>query len=197
VISEIKPEADMALDPAYRKITADEFLAIDFGTDRRFELEDGVIVMMAGGGAAHAHVQMNISSYLRVVLRGSGCRPYGPDMGVRVSEFQVRYPDVSIYCDEPTKRDNDVLKAFDNPAAVFEVLSPSTTTKDQGQKLAEYRTLDSVQTIVFVDPENELTRIIQRLGPDSWRDDMFAQPHDVDLPSLNITIPHAEIFARD
>jgi Uma2 family endonuclease len=187
----------MALDPAYRKITAEEFLAIDFGTDRRFELDDGVIVMMSGGSAAHALVQMNISSYLRVALRGTACRPYGPDMGVKISEFQVRYPDVSIYCGQPSNHENDELKAFENPTVVFEVLSPSTTTKDQGQKLEEYRTLKSIETIVFVDPENELTRIIQRLGPESWRDDMFAQPHNVELPSLGIAIPHQEIFARD
>lgn len=118
-------------------------------------------------------------------------------MGVKVSEYQVRFPDVSIYCGPPGKHENDEMKAFDDPVAVFEVLSPSTTTLDQGQKLEEYRSLKSMQTIVFVDPDNELTRIIQRLGPESWRDDMFAQPHDVELPALEISIPHREIFARD
>ena len=44
----------MRLDPAYRKITADEFLAMDFGTDRKFELDDGVIVMMTGGTEPHS-----------------------------------------------------------------------------------------------------------------------------------------------
>jgi len=44
----------MRPDPAYRKITADEFLAMEFGTDRKFELADGVIVMMAGGTEPHA-----------------------------------------------------------------------------------------------------------------------------------------------
>ena len=38
---------------------------------------------------------------------------------------------------------------------------------------------------------------MQRLGPMSWRDDMFSQPHDIELPSLGIVLPHVEVFARD
>ena len=70
---------------------------MDFGTDRQFELHAGVIYMMTGGSERHAWVQGNIHSWLRARLRGSGCRPYGPDMGVRVSDTDVRYPDVSVY----------------------------------------------------------------------------------------------------
>ncbi|MDB5694961.1 MAG: hypothetical protein JWN21_504, partial [Sphingomonas bacterium] len=55
----------MRTDPAYRKITADEFLAMDFGTDKRFELADGVIVMMTGGTVAHSWVKGNIYAWLR------------------------------------------------------------------------------------------------------------------------------------
>ena len=88
-------------------------------------------------------------------------------------------------------------RAFDDPVVIVEVLSPSTSRIDENDKLASYRTLPSVDTIVFVDPERELSRVVQRLGPTSWRDDLFAQPHDVDLPSLNVTLPHDEIFARD
>ncbi len=186
----------MRADPAYRKITADEFLAMDFGTDRRFELEDGVIVMMGGGTEPHAWVQQNILFFLRGKLRGSHCRPYGPDMAVRVSDTNIRYPDVSIYCDkgprEPFSRDT----ALTDPAVIIEVLSPNTTTLDQGTKLEEYKLLPSVRTIGFVDPVNELVRTEERAGPASWLVQMFAA-RDLEIPSLNLTIPHAEIFARD
>ena len=43
----------MRHDPVYRPITADEFLEMDFGTDKRFELHRGVIYMMAGGSEPH------------------------------------------------------------------------------------------------------------------------------------------------
>ncbi|MBO9714287.1 Uma2 family endonuclease [Sphingomonas sp.] len=185
----------MRADPAYRKITADEFLEIDFGTDRKFELEDGVIVMMTGGTEAHAWVQGNIFAWLRTRLKGSGCRPYGSEMAVRVSETDVRYPDISIYCgprDAVTE-----AKSLSDPVVIIEVLSPSTTTLDQGTKLEEYRRIASVRTIAFVDPINEMCRTFERQSENGWHDHMFSGRGGIAIPALDLTIPHDEIFARD
>ncbi|HEX8485531.1 Uma2 family endonuclease [Sphingomonas sp.] len=187
----------MRKDPLYQPITVAEFLAIDFPSDRKFELVDGVIRMMTGGTPAHARVATNILVFLANKLRGTGCRPYNSDMGVQVTETNVRYPDVSIYCGNPATPEREQQLVFTDPVVVIEVLSASTVRVDEGAKLVEYRDLPSIQTIVFVDPQNEVSRVIQRLGPTAWRDDLFAQPHDVALPSLGIDIPHTEMFARD
>ncbi|KQT31910.1 hypothetical protein ASG29_08495 [Sphingomonas sp. Leaf412] len=186
----------MASDPRYQPITVDEFLAMDFGSDRKFELCDGIIRMMTGGSDKHAHVAGNIYYTLRVKLRGSGRRPYNSDMGIRVSDHGVRYPDISIIC-RPDWETAPEAKAFDDPVVIVEVLSPSTTALDQGTKLEEYRDLSSVDTIVFIDPINRLTRCFQRESPTSWMDNTFAAPHDVHLPILGITLTEEEIFARD
>lgn len=187
----------MQLVPAFEPITADQFLAMDFGSDRKFELVDGVIRMMTRGTSTHALVAVNILSFLRTKLRGSGCRPYGSDMAVRVDETNIRYPDVSVYCGDPAARDKPEVLSFTDPSVVFEILSPSIRRVDQDDKLREYRAIPSVETIALVDTQSELSRVHQRLGPASWRDDMFAQPHDIELPSLGIVLPHAEMFARD
>ena len=187
----------MRRDPAYRPITVDEFLAIDFGTDKKFELVNGVIQMMTGGTSLHAHVAGNIYHALRTKLRGSGCTPFNSDMGVQIDETNIRYPDVSVFCGSPMAFGKPAVLSLPDPRVVFEVLSPTTSSFDQGTKLEEYRQLSSIDTVVFIDPVNELTRLFQRLGPSSWRDDMFAQPHDAVLPILGITLLHAEIFARD
>lgn len=187
----------MRADPAYRKITADEFLEMDFGTDKKFELHDGVIYMMTGGTEAHAWVQGNIFTWLRQTLRGTGCRPYGSDMAVRIGETDARYPDISIYCDQPPRDELLQAKVLSDPRVIIEVLSPSTTQFDQGTKLDEYKSLMSVRTIAFVDPVNELCRSLERQGPQSWLDQMFSGERGIPLPTLGLTIPHAEIFARD
>ena len=187
----------MRSEPFYQPITVDQFLKINFPSGRKYELVDGVIRMMTGGTPAHARASANIVAYLREKLRGTGCRAYGSDMGVRVGENDARYPDVSVYCGNPASPEAEKQLLFTDPVAIFEVLSPSTSKADQNEKLGEYREIASLQTVVFVDPDNELTRVVQRLGPTSWRDDLFAQPHDVELPSLNVTIPHGEMFARD
>ncbi len=187
----------MRPDPAYRKITADEFLAMDFGTDKRFELEDGVIVMMAGGTEAHAWVQLNILSWLRQRLRGTSCRPYGPDMAMQISETEIRYPDISIYCDQPPRDELADRRKLSDPRVVIEVLSPSTTQLDQGTKLEEYKSIASIRTIAFVDPINEMCRTVERQGPYGWMDSVFSGQTGIVIPSIDLLIPHVEIFAQD
>jgi Uma2 family endonuclease len=187
----------MATDPRYRKLTVDEFLAMDFGPDKRLELVDGVIYAMTGGTEPHSRIAGNILAYLRYALKGSGCRAYGSDMGLKTNETTTRYPDVTIYCDKPFRPENADASVLENPRVIFEILSRSTAAVDQGTKLHEYEDLDSLDTLVFIDPHAETVRVAQRLGPQSWRNELKGQPIDVELPSLGITIPKAEIFSKD
>ena len=184
----------MATLPDYPLLTADDFLEIDFG-DRRAELDNGVIRMMAGGTARHARVQGNIFAALAVMLRGSGCTPYNSDMATRTHDLSVRYPDVTVFCGRDGPED-DERKAFDDPRVVFEVTSASTSRTDLRIKLPEYKALPSVDTIIFVDLSTELLRVVQRTGPNDWAETGHDVPFDVPLPALGITLPHAEIFAR-
>lgn len=183
----------MATDPLYQKITVAEFLAMDFGTDRQFELDDGVIHMMTGGTLRHGHVAGNIYFALRKKLGEGRCRPFNSDVGVQVSPTTVRYPDISVICRDDWMWQEDV-KAVDDPTVIIEVLSPSTSTFDQGTKLDEYEQLASVQTVAFVDPVNRLTRVRHRLGTATHSDTSFAQPQNIELPSLGVILTQAEIF---
>lgn len=185
----------MATHPEYPLLTAEDFLEIDFG-EHKAELDRGIIRMMAGGTARHSRVQINIISALRLLLRGSGCAPYSSDMAVRTMDISIRYPDVTVYCGrESPEHDGD--KAASDPRAIFEVLSAGTARTDLRVKLDEYKALPSIDTIVFVDIATERLRIVQRTGPNGWTDDSYDGPVDVALPSLGVTLPHDEIFARD
>jgi len=188
--------AKVALDPSYRRVSVEEFLDMDFG-GAKAELEDGLIYMMAGGSEEHARVAANILAYLHRTLRGSGCRPYGSDFATRTDERTVRLPDVSVYCNNPSAPENARKKLLGDPRVVFEVLSPSTSSYDQKVKLLEYRALAGVEAIVLVDTSDERVRVVQRVAGDDWTDTWLPTGADVPLPALGITLPHAEIFARD
>lgn len=184
--------ATIAIDPAYRRVTVGEFLAMDLG-DAKAELVDGVILMMAGGSSRHAGIAANLISALLGRLRGSGCRPYGSDLAVRTGESSIRFPDVSVYCRDDQRPDEPTGKLLGDPRLVFEVLSPSTASNDQITKLAEYRALPGVKGIVFVDPDNERVRIAI---PGEANDANWLPPgSDLALPMLGIVLPHVEIFA--
>lgn len=176
-----------------RLLNADEFMQIDFGPDLKAELDNGVIRMMAGGTRQHARIQANIIAFLRTQLRGSGCRPYGSDMGVRPHDLSLRYPDVSVDCGSPEDTEADTILSA--PKVLIEVLSPSTRDHDLRIKKEEYRAMPTVDTIVFVDPDAGTVSLSQRHDA-NWTDTPFV-PKGVQLPSLNVIIPYAEIFAQD
>ena len=185
----------MATQPDYPLLTAEDFLDIDFG-ERKAELDSGVIHMMAGGTRRHARVQGNIFLALANRLRGTGCSPYNSDMATQTHDLSVRYPDVSVFCGREGP-EYDAEKAAADPRVLFEVLSAGTSRTDLKVKIPEYKALPSVDTIVLVDIAAERVRIIQRIGRDGWTEQGFDEPVDVELPSLQIALPHAEIFARD
>ncbi len=183
------------LDPAYRRVSVEEFLDMDF-RGAKAELDDGIIYMMSGGSEAHARVAANLIIALGSRLRGSGCRPYGSDFAARTGPASIRFPDVSVYC-RPLEPGDTTKQLLGDPQVVIEVLSPSTSSLDQVTKLSEYRSLAGVREIVFVDTVGERVRIVRRTGDENWSDDWLPAGADMALPSLGLALPHDEIFAED
>ncbi len=132
---------------------------------------------------------------LKQKLRGSDCKPFGPDMGLQNHRLSLRYPDVAVYCGRGGP-ENDKLKAFDDPTLVVEVMSPSTRTRDIEVKLPEYRTVQSLQAILYVDPEDETVHLEVRNEAGEWAVVPNSPDGRVDLPMLNITLSRDEIFDR-
>ena len=185
--------ATLPLDPAYRRVTVSEFLALDLG-EAKAELVDGVILMMAGGSVRHAAIAANLILALGNRLKGSGCRPYGSDLAMRTGKASIRFPDVSVYCRDDAPAEPGDPKLIGDPRVIFEVISLSTGSNDQITKLAEYRARPGVKAVVFVDPDNERVRVVDTAQPgdSAW----LPAGSDVHLPALGITLPHAEIFAE-
>ena len=185
----------MATAQPYR-ITVEDFLAIEWDDpDARAELDNGVISMMAGGSTVHNRVQRNVLVALDLALRGTGCSPYGSDMGIRTSAIALRYPDVTVLCGKEDVSD-DKRQAHDDPRLVVEVLSPSTRDKDHTVKLPEYRTIASLDHILFIDPDTEGVRHLSRTGPRAWNDEEVERGADVLLRHLGVALTWHDIFER-
>ena len=185
---------------ATRLLTVDEFLSIEFRFDEdvapRIELDNGRISAMAGGSALHSIVQGNIFAALLRELRGSGCRPHGPDMGVRTNDLSLRYPDVSVFCGHQNAEDAK-LRYYSDPKLVVEVLSPSTRRKDEGIKLIEYRAVSSLDAILYVDPDARAVRLSTRTKAGGWQDAEVATGSRVDFEALGASLSWDEIFSLD
>ncbi len=102
----------MAASRGFGFVSPAEFIEMDFGPDRKAELDCGTIRMMAGGTAGLARIQANLMRHLGTVLRGSGCRPYGSDMAINTNFASVRYPDVSVLCGTSNDPEKDKSNAL-------------------------------------------------------------------------------------
>ncbi|WP_374944064.1 Uma2 family endonuclease [Sphingomonas sp.] len=181
--------ASIALDTAYRRVSVEEFLAMDFG-GAKAELEDGIIFMMAGGTPEHAVVAARLIRRLGNALDGSGCEPVGSDMGVRTADRTLRYPDVSIYCG-PVSSPDDPERT--DPVVVIEVLSPSTAEHDQKVKLIEYQALPGVREILFVDPITGAIRTVRRTDDGGWSDRWLRGDEGVEVVHFGVSLSRSEI----
>ena len=73
------------------------------------------------------------------------------------------YPDISVVCGGPVVAD-DQQDNLINPAAIFEILSPSTESYDRGPKFQRYRTIDSLRDYILVDQSQVRIEQFTRTG---------------------------------
>jgi Uma2 family endonuclease len=169
---------------AVQRMTLAEFLEWDDGTDRRHELADGIPIMMAPTLEAHGELAINIGAEIQGRLQPS-CRVVGAagiSIPARRDTFYVA--DLAITCAprEPGRR------MVAEPVVIVEVLSPSTGPVDRWRKVADYRTLPSVEAIVVAFADERRIEL-QRRTADGWRVEDLSGQADLDLPRCVTPIP--------
>lgn len=126
-----------------------DYLAWEAEQSVRHEYFRGEAYAMVGGTLAHNAIALNIASWLRGQLRGTGCHVYMADAKVQISPTgPYFYPDGVVTCDQ---RDQQSKSLISYPQLIIEVLSPSTAGFDRGDKFKAYRRLPSLQEYLLVD----------------------------------------------
>ncbi len=143
------------MSTALKLMTSDEFLLWAEGREGRWELHDGVPVMMSPERSLHAETKLEALVGLRDSIRAAGlpCRVYPDGMVVRVDARTTYEPDAFVVCGP--RAPPDALE-IDNPVIVVEVLSPSTAAVDHGRKLSGYFSLPSVEHYLILDPDRRV-----------------------------------------
>lgn len=176
-------------DAALKLMTIEEFLDWQLDKDERYELVDGVPVMMSGASTRHDTVATNIIATLHSQLRGKPCRPGTADVGIRTRIRSLRRADVLVYCNSPK---GDVYTAED-VRLVVEVLSPANRGVRWQRKLEEYRALPGLAYALLVEPEAPQATLLVRTGEWSHQDfDGLAET--IELPAIGCTVAMADVY---
>ena len=141
----------MANSPQPQKMTIEEYLLWELDQDLRYEYINGEVFAMTGGTIPHNDIALNLYTALRPHLRPRGCRVNVSDVKVRItSKSPYFYPDLIVSCD---RQDLNAHKFIQNPKLIVEVLSPSTTSKDRGEKFRYYLEMPTLQEYLLIDSE--------------------------------------------
>jgi Uma2 family endonuclease len=179
-------------EPAIRRMTLDEFLRWDDGTDTRYELVDGFPVAMAPPAEAHRILAVRLVS--RIDTKLSSRRPCNAQIepGVvrpdRVDSYYV--PDIAVTC-EPNEPGRQSMV---DPILIIEILSPSTECSDRRLKLPAYQEIQSVREIVLIDADSRHAEIFRRENSHWGIELVRGAEATVFLASVELRVLMAELY---
>ena len=173
----------------------DDFLAWAAAQEDRYELVEGVPVMMVGGSLAHAQISRNLVSWLSNRLLPGPCEPLGSDFGIELSgaRANLRYPDASVLCSGGDQNDNTRRV----PVLIVEVLSPSTEAYDRGVKAQDYRRLPSLLHLLLVEQARHFVEHYHRrsTGEDFVLTEIEGIDAAIDLQAFRLMLPMAALYS--
>ncbi len=177
---------------AEKRMSLDEFLRWDDGTDARYELIDGFPMAMAPPAEAHRILAMRLGSRIDAALaRRRRCIAQIEPGVVRRDRNNSHYvADIAVSCrlNEPGRQ------AISEPILVAEILSPSTERHDPRIKLPIYRQIETVQEILLIDADSHYAELHRREN-DRWVTELVrGAGATLVLASVELRLSMAELY---
>ena len=183
-------------EPVHR-LTEAEYLDLERLAEFKSEFFNGEVFAMAGGTPMHSLIATNAASEFRTRLKGRTCVAFNADLRLKVEATGLlTYPDLSVICGGLQFADGQEDTVV-NPTVLVEVLSDSTEAYDRGKKFEQYRQIPSLREYLLVSQkEPRIEQFIRQEGGQwLWRE-AAGLPARLALPSLEITLELAEVFAQ-
>jgi Uma2 family endonuclease len=175
---------------AIKRMSIEEFLAWEDGTDTRYELIDGRPVAMVPPAPRHGSVAARFVRAVGNALAGRPeCEVY-TEAGIRSTTRARNFfvADMAVSCTDQPARE------LERPVLIVEVLSPSTEAIDRKRKLRDYRLLPSLLEIVLIDSGEIYCEVHRRAG-DVWRMDLLTDADArLKLESVGLDMRLGELY---
>ncbi len=146
-------------------LTVERYLEAYRSAPGRYELVDGTVLKMSAETVRHVRLKGRVFRALSAAIdkRGASCEVFQDGIAIKISANTAREPDVSVQCG---KELDGASLLLDKPLIVVEVVSPSSVSKDQDQKLAEYFSVPSIMHYLIVWPNKAMCYHRKRIEND-------------------------------
>lgn len=177
-----------------RRFTEEEYLDLCLESMYKYEYNDGVVTMMAGGTPAHNQAKRNLYNFL--LLNKGECQLFDSDTAIHVEDVnRYFFADMSGLCGPTYLSDKPGIERLLNPQLIIEVQSKSTATYDQGEKFAMYRHLPSLREYITVDSQHFLVSTYYRDESGNWRiGNYYRLDQEVKIITFGVSVPMSTIY---
>ena len=204
-VDKSKADKTMVTTPT-KKITFEEYLNYDDGTNKRYELVDGQLIEMPPASFLHSDIIDFIADCFKAIAREYklDIKVKTGDVGVRTGMNSSRIPDVSVIDGQVWKsyrRDKSAV-IEDGVMLAVEVVSPGSEqiSRDYTEKVTEYQNT-GIPEYWIVDPiEQKITVLVLDKG--SYTKTVFAGDEAISLrevaePIASTTFPELKVTAGE
>jgi Uma2 family endonuclease len=178
-----------------RRVSPEEYLAMEEVSETRNELVGGVLLGMSGNTYPHVVIVRNLMVELGGQLRGKPCDVVCNELKVKVElTGDYFYPDLVGLCGTPVFDQPNQVTVL-NPTMLIEVLSPSTEAYDRGQKFLHYQQIPTLKEYVLVSQGEPRIEIYTRGENSAWTYKMVSGLEaSASFVSIECTVALADVY---
>ncbi|WP_071879785.1 Uma2 family endonuclease [Microcystis aeruginosa] len=178
-----------------KTLSLEEYRNLETIAEVKHEYHDGEIIEMTGGSINHNSILINLIVLLKLALRGTNYRLQSSDLRLWIPQYnRGLYPDLMIIAGEPLFSDNRNDEIL-NPCVIIEVLSPSTSGYDRGDKFRYYRSIPQLNQYLLVSQEEILIESYSKTSENNWLLQEYTPARGIiSLDSLGISLNLADIY---
>lgn len=179
-------------EAAVRLMSVEDFLVWDDSTDRRYELIDGDLVMMAPPRKWHRRILANLIGVLHPALPP----PFKTEAhaGILLSHRERCYYVADLAVTAAPDQPNDPWT--DDPIVIIEVLSPETGRHHRVRKRPDYAQGVSVREIVLIASERRRVEVWRRAADGAWPEAPIIETERLRLYSVGVDAPLDAVYAN-
>ena len=173
-------------------ISAEEYLQLERTTELRNEYVHGEIYPMPGEKKKANLLANTLLMLLWPLLKKQHQAAFTQSVKVVVEEYGIyRYPDLVV---SPETDNADPYLIFE-PTILVEVASRKSYYIDRFEKLAEYRSMPSVQCYLIVHQERMAIEAFFRTPNGGWEEVLFTNEKDeIKLSSVGLTFTLGQLY---
>jgi Uma2 family endonuclease len=173
----------------------EEYRNLETIAEVKHEYHDGEIIEMTGGSINHNRLVRNLIRLLDNALRKTIYEVFPSDLRLWIPQYnRGLYPDLMIIAGEPLFSDNRNDEIL-NPCLIIEVLSPSTSSYDRGDKFRYYRSIPQLNQYLLVSQGEILIESYSKTSENHWLLQEYIPARGIiSLDSLGISLNLADIY---